>query len=106
MRGEHSAGTVLMILVRDIKAAVCREHGLPIEAMTSPDRSRAICRPRQEAMCLARRLTHQSTVRIGQLLARDHSTVIVGARRIEQRCKVERELRNRLRRLTLELNGR
>ena len=95
-----------VIFVRDIKAAICREHNLPIEAMTSAERCRSRAWPRQEAMCLATRLTHHSTVRLGQFFARDHSTVIVGVKHAEQRSREDPEVRNRLRRITLELAGR
>jgi chromosomal replication initiator protein len=55
-------------------------------------------------MCLATRLTDHSIGRIGHYFGgRDHSTVIHACRVVEKRCRRDRRLRNRLRRITLEL---
>jgi chromosomal replication initiator protein len=62
--------------VAEIQAAVCEHYHIrPIE-MVSQRRGRAVARPRQVAMYLARELTPLSLPAIGRMFARDHTTVI------------------------------
>lgn len=65
---------------RQILERVARLHDVSIEDITGPSRERHICRARWEAM-RAMRDRKLSTIRIGQLLNRDHSTVLHGLRR-------------------------
>ena len=66
----------------DVETAVAARFGLTCEQMRGLDRQRAVARPRQIAMFLARELTGQSLPRIGQHFCRDHTTVLYAARRI------------------------
>jgi chromosomal replication initiator protein len=62
--------------VSEIQAAVCDHYHIrPIE-MVSQRRGRAVARPRQVAMYLARELTPLSLPAIGRMFARDHTTVL------------------------------
>lgn len=98
-----------MITIASIQAAVAREHGIDPAIMRAPDgqpgtRLRINSWPRQEAMRLALLLTEHSTVRVGQLFGgRDHSTVILGVQRVGKRMTADDKLRERMRRVTLEL---
>ena len=62
--------------IAEIQVAVCQYyHIAPIE-MVSQRKGRAVARPRQVAMYLARELTPLSLPAIGRMFARDHTTVI------------------------------
>lgn len=95
-----------MILVADIKRAVAQHYGISVDDLAGERRTRAFAHPRQEAMCLARRLTDQSTVSIGHRFGRDHSTVVTGSMRAEQRSQSNEDVRQMMRRVTLELARR
>ena len=86
--------------VADIQAAVCERFDVaPIE-MTSHRRGKAVARPRQIAMYLARELTPLSLPAIGRFFGdREHSTVIHACRVTEQRIKDDREFANIIARL-------
>ena len=68
--------------IRDVEAAVAARFGLTRDQMRGQDQQRAVARPRQIAMFLARELTGQSLPRIGMHFARDHTTVLHATRRI------------------------
>ena len=68
--------------LKDIEAAVCSRFGLTPEILRSPRRNRAVARPRQIVMFLAREMTELSLPRIGAHFNRDHTTVLHGQRRI------------------------
>ncbi len=73
------------ITIDDIQRAVCAHFQLDRTAMTSTRRLRAIARPRQLAMYLAKELTPRSYPEIGRRFGgRDHSTVIHAVQRIEE----------------------
>ena len=94
-------------LIAEVQAAVAAEHGLPVEIMRTPDgigvRQRKLSGPRQEAMYLSLLLTGKPSTIIGRKFHRDHSTVITGARSVQNRLAYDDELRARLRRVTLAL---
>lgn len=74
--------------VRRIVAEVCAKYNLGPLDLVSERRSRRIAWPRQEAMWRASKETTASLPLIGRELGnRDHSTVIHGIRRHEQRIK-------------------
>lgn len=100
-----------MILIADVQAAVAAEHSLPVEILRAPDgctgsRERKYSWPRQEAMYLSLMLTGKQSTVIGRRFRRDHSTVLQGARSIQNRLAYDAELRERLRRVTLRLVAR
>lgn len=83
-----------MILVRDIKAAVCAHYNLPAIEMTSQRRAREVARPRMVAMTLSKQMTPQSLPAIGKMFGnRDHTTVIHAVRTVERLCLSDPELR-------------
>ena len=68
-----------------ILAQTADYFGLTIEALRSPDRSRALVNARQIAMYLCRELTQLSLPKIGQQFGgRDHTTVMHAERKIRQ----------------------
>ena len=67
-----------------IQARVAEHYGLTLTELLGPRRARAVARPRQVAMYLAKTLTERSLPEIGRSFGgRDHTTVIHGVRRIE-----------------------
>ena len=67
-----------------IQARVAEHYGLSINDLLGPRRARAVARPRQVAMYLAKTLTERSLPEIGRCFGgRDHTTVMHGVRRIE-----------------------
>src|SRR5687767_10438999 len=81
-----------MRTMREIAETVAAQYGVTVEQLKSPERSRPIAWPRQEAMWLMRRVkwadgsTRYSNPQIGQFLGgRDHTTVLHGVRAYEAR---------------------
>lgn len=93
-----------MIRVADIQRIVAQEHQLPLRLMRGPERYRDAAWARQEAMCLATRLTEHSYTRIGHFFGgRDRTTVLHGMKSAESRCANDDAVKARLRRVTLAL---
>ena len=66
---------------RDIVRQVCAKHGLHIDDLTGPRRSKKVSYPRQEAMYRMRMETPLSYPAIGARLGdRDHTTVMHGVK--------------------------
>ena len=67
-----------------IQARVAEHYNLSLTELLGPRRARAVARPRQVAMYLAKTLTERSLPEIGRSFGgRDHTTVMHGVRRIE-----------------------
>ncbi len=94
------------VRIEDIQRHVARQFNVSKNEMLSARRTRAIVRPRQIAMYLAKQLTLRSLPEIGRCFGgRDHTTVIHAVRKVEQLCsqdaKMAREV-ELLKRLILE----
>ena len=73
------------ITVDEIQKATSEHFGLKQADLISPGRARALARPRQAAMWLAKQLTTRSLPDIGRRFGgRDHTTVLHAVRRIEE----------------------
>ncbi|AXW84853.1 chromosomal replication initiator protein DnaA [Anaplasma marginale] len=80
LRANHRMVTVGMI-----QKKVAEFFGIKLEDMYSARRLRALARPRQVAMYLAKRLTQKSLPDIGKSFGgRDHATVIHAVKQIEK----------------------
>jgi chromosomal replication initiator protein len=66
-------------------AAVAEASGVPVRELLSGRRSKRTVQFRQAAMWLAREITEHSYPAIGQAFNRDHSTVMYGVSRTEER---------------------
>jgi chromosomal replication initiator protein len=76
------------VSIENIQKTVADFYRLKVVELLSKKRTRAIARPRQIAMCLARELTQLSLPEIGNAFGgRDHSTVL-------HACKTVESLRN------------
>ena len=81
------------ITIDEIQRAVCAHYRLDKSEMSSKRRVRAVARPRQVAMYLAKELTPRSYPEIGRRFGgRDHSTVIHAVRTVEALRVTDSEL--------------
>ncbi|MSP81743.1 MAG: chromosomal replication initiator protein DnaA [Alphaproteobacteria bacterium] len=73
------------VTVEEIQRKVAEHYNTRLADMTSDRRARAVARPRQVAMYLAKQLTQRSLPEIGRKFGgRDHTTVIHAVRRVDE----------------------
>jgi len=73
------------ISIEDIQKHVATHYNIKVSDMHSARRSRAVARPRQVAMYLAKKLTSKSLPEIGRKFGgKDHTTVMHAVKRIEE----------------------
>ena len=83
--GDVLRGAQRRVTIDEIQKLVSQHFELKPLDLVSARRSRAVARPRQIAMYLAKRLTTRSLPEIGRKFGgRDHSTVIHAVRKIEE----------------------
>ena len=90
--------------IKPLISTVARYYGVPVRDLVSFRRARALIRPRQVAMYLARTLTKHSLPAIGRVFERDHTTILHGCRQIEKQRQgdagLDVEIRQLIERLT------
>jgi chromosomal replication initiator protein len=102
----HLRGGEKRVTVDDIQKAAAEHFGLKQADLISERRNRAIARPRQAAMWLAKQLTTRSLPDIGRRFGgRDHTTVLHAVRRIEELKAADPQLTRDLETLTRKLRG-
>ena len=102
----HLRGGEKRVTVDDIQKATSEHFGLKQADLISERRNRAIARPRQAAMWLAKQLTTRSLPDIGRRFGgRDHTTVLHAVRRIEELKAGDPQLARDLETLTRKLRG-
>ena len=102
----HLRGGEKRVTVDDIQKATAEHFGLKQADLISERRNRAIARPRQAAMWLAKQLTTRSLPDIGRRFGgRDHTTVLHAVRRIEELKAGDAQLARDLETLTRKLRG-
>ncbi|MBN1909995.1 MAG: ATP-binding protein [Pirellulales bacterium] len=90
----------------EIAVATARSFSLKLAQLRSRSRSREVVIARGVAMYLARRLTDQSLGEIGKYFGgRDHTTVLHGCRRTEERLQDEPEVQQVVAQLQCKLQG-
>jgi chromosomal replication initiator protein len=73
------------VTIDEIQKRVCEHFNIKLADLLSPRRARAVARPRQVAMYLAKLLTTRSLPEIGRRFGgRDHTTIMHGVRKIEE----------------------
>ncbi len=73
------------ITIEEIQRRVAEHYNIKLSEMSSERRARAVARPRQVAMFLAKQLTSRSLPEIGRKFGgRDHTTVMHAVRKIEE----------------------
>jgi len=75
--------------VRTMLTVVAEEHGIPLSSILGPARTQEACQPRFMAFYLVRQIGGFSLPQIGRAMSRDHTSVLLGIRRHEQRMKRE-----------------
>ena len=102
----HLRGAEKRITVDDIQKATAEHYGMKQVDLISERCNRAIARPRQAAMWLAKTLTTRSLPDIGRRFGgRDHTTVLHAVRRIEALRQEDPQLARDLEVLTRKLRG-
>ncbi len=102
----HLRGAEKRITVDDIQKATAEHYGMKQADLISERRNRAVARPRQAAMWLAKTLTTRSLPDIGRRFGgRDHTTVLHAVRRIEALRQEDPQLARDLEVLTRKLRG-
>lgn len=82
-----------LINVENIQRTVAEYYKIRVTDLLSNKRIRAITRPRQIAMALAKELTDHSLPEIGQLFGgRDHTTVLHACRKVEELRESDRKI--------------
>ncbi|MDE0811412.1 MAG: chromosomal replication initiator protein DnaA [Alphaproteobacteria bacterium] len=80
------------VTVEDIQRHVATHFEIRLADMHSPRRSRAVARPRQVAMYLAKHLTQQSLPDIGRRFGgRDHTTVLHAVKRVDELRSMDKQ---------------
>lgn len=94
------------ITIDEIQRTVCQFYRIDRSEMSSKRRARAVVRPRQVAMYLAKVLTPRSYPEIGRKFGgRDHSTVIHAVRLIEDLRKRDADMDGDVRSLLRQLES-
>ena len=102
----HLRGGERRVTVDDIQKAASEHFGLKQADLISQTRTRAVARPRQAAMWLAKQLTTRSLPDIGRRFGgRDHTTVLHAVRRIEELRAADPQLARDLEVLVRKLRG-
>ena len=94
-----------LVSIENIQKTVADYFKIRVADLLSKRRSRSVARPRQIAMALAKELTNHSLPEIGdEFGGRDHTTVLLGCRRVaalrETEKRVDEDYVNLLRTLT------
>jgi chromosomal replication initiator protein len=104
--GDSLRGAQRRVTIDEIQKLVSQHFELKPLDLVSARRARAVARPRQIAMYLAKRLTTRSLPEIGRKFGgRDHSTVIHAVRKIEQLRDQDREIDGAVRVLLRQLEA-
>ena len=77
------------ITIEEIQKRVAEHFEIRFADMHSPRRARAVARPRQIAMYLAKQLTSRSLPEIGRRFSRDHTTVMHAVKKVEALCQAD-----------------
>ncbi|MEO8926581.1 MAG: chromosomal replication initiator protein DnaA [Caulobacteraceae bacterium] len=102
----HLRGGERRVTVDEIQKAASEHFGLKQADLISQTRTRAVARPRQAAMWLAKQLTTRSLPDIGRRFGgRDHTTVLHAVRRIEELRAADSGLARDLEVLVRKLRG-
>jgi len=73
------------VTIEEIQRRVAEHYNMRLTDMSSPRRARAVARPRQIAMYLAKQLTSRSLPEIGKKFGnRDHTTVMHAVSRVTE----------------------
>ncbi|MFQ5958618.1 MAG: chromosomal replication initiator protein DnaA, partial [Alphaproteobacteria bacterium] len=78
------------VTIEEIQKRVAEHFNVRVADMHSARRARAVARPRQVAMFLAKQLTSRSLPEIGRKFGgRDHTTVMHAVKKVDQLCETD-----------------
>ena len=104
MLADSVRASARRITVDEIQKACAAHYRIDPSEMRSKRRARAVARPRQVAMYLAKKMTPRSLPEIGRIFGgRDHSTVIHAVRTIEEMRQSNAEMDADIRKLQRQL---
>jgi len=85
LRDQLLASRTKKISIETIKKTVAQQYNIRVSDLNSPQRIRAIARPRQIAMSLSKELTNYSYPEIGKNFGgRDHTTVMHACKKVTE----------------------
>jgi chromosomal replication initiator protein len=94
------------ITIEAIMSAVADSTGVSVTEIIGDKRSRPVVESRHVAMYLARELTDASLPKIGERFGnRDHTTVLHAVEKITKLMREDREMYNRIQRLTAKIKS-
>jgi chromosomal replication initiator protein len=94
------------VRIDNIQRTAAEYYNIKIADLLSKRRNRAVARPRQMAMCLAKALTNHSLPEIGDAFGgRDHTTVLHACRKIAELRESHTDIAEDYRNLTRLLSG-
>tara|TARA_R110002096_G_scaffold196935_4_gene379965 strand:+ start:631 stop:2139 length:1509 start_codon:yes stop_codon:yes gene_type:complete len=94
------------VTIDDIQRRVAEHYNIRLADMSSPRRARAVARPRQIAMYLAKQLTTRSLPEIGRKFGgRDHTTVMHAVRKVDELQSADRVMQEDIELLRRMLGG-
>ena len=94
------------VTIEEIQKRVAEHYNIKFGDMHSPRRARAVARPRQVAMYLAKALTSRSLPEIGRKFGgKDHTTVMHAVKRVEELCKLDAAFAEDIERITRLVQG-
>ncbi len=76
-----------------IKQIICKAYNLEEEVLLNKGRKKEIALPRQVLMYLAKKLTDLSFPAIGEMLKRNHTTVMHGCKAVEEMLEKDQEFK-------------
>ena len=94
------------VSIEEIQRRGADHYNIRLADMSSPRRARAVARPRQIAMYLAKQLTTRSLPEIGRKFGgRDHTTVMHAVKKVEELRSADHVLQEDIERLRRSLEG-
>ena len=95
------------VTIDDIQRRVAEHYNIRLADMSSPRRARAVARPRQIAMYLAKQLTHPLPCQrsAASSVARDHTTVMHAVRKVDELQSADRGMQEDIEMLRRMLGG-
>ncbi len=94
------------ISIENIQKTVADFYKIKVSDMFSKKRTRALARPRQVAMALAKDITSLSLPDIGEAFGgRDHTTVLHACRKVQELCETDNTIQRDFQALQQILNG-
>ncbi len=94
------------ISIENIQKTVADYYKIKVGDMFSKKRTRALARPRQMAMALAKDITNLSLPDIGEAFGgRDHTTVLHACRKMQELCETDNTIQRDFQALQQILNG-